>query len=148
MTWSTAKEYVSQMTTCVVIRIESGPYSGLVIGFVTTETRHVLLVIHELIILPEQLSSPSVLVGIVFLKSLFSVQWFVDHCNLFLFLLAISCMSVFHRFTGSVNSYHVFFLFRYFHIQKDIHYHIFRCIIQIFFYYLEHFALYLSQLVA
>jgi hypothetical protein len=58
----------------------SFPRSWLITGFVTRLTRRVSLVGHELLTLPEHLSSPPVFSGVRITRSLVLYVCFVDRC--------------------------------------------------------------------
>ena len=64
----------------VVNTSRSFPHSRLITGFVTRLTRRVSVVEHELLIRPENLSSPSVFTGVRVTRSLVLCVCFVDHC--------------------------------------------------------------------
>jgi hypothetical protein len=71
MTWLTVTEYLChkwhRYVPFVVITIRSFPHSWLITGIVTRVTQHVPHVEHELLTLPEHMSSPPVWVGFVLL---------------------------------------------------------------------------------
>ena len=64
----------------VVNTSRSFPHSRLIIGFVSRLTRREPLVEHELLTLPEQLSSPPVFGGVRGTRSLVLYVCFVDRC--------------------------------------------------------------------
>ena len=64
----------------VVNTSRSFPHSWLITGFVTRLTRRVPLVEHELLTLPEHLSSPPVCSGVRVTRSLVLYVCFVDRC--------------------------------------------------------------------
>ena len=87
-----------------------------VCNVVTRLTRRVPLVEQELLTLPENLSSPRVLVGVRVTRSLVLCVCFVDRCPFVLFLLAI-VLSVLLGFTDSGYPFGIFTLF--FHLVRS-----------------------------
>ena len=89
------------------------PRSWLITGFVTRLTRRVSLVEHELITLPEHMSSPPIFSGVRVTWSLLLYICFGDRvCSFVLFLLAI-VLSVLLRSTDSDYPFGIFKLFLY-----------------------------------
>ena len=102
MTWLTVTEYLSHdhgYVPFVVITIWFFQHSWLMTGFGTRVARQVPHVEQERPSLPENMSSPLVLVGFVLLDLSFSVQCFADHCLFFSFFSIV--ISVFLRYTTS-----------------------------------------------
>ena len=87
---------VSQMTTdnapLVVNTSRSFLHSWLITGFVTILARRASLVGHELLTLPEQLSSPPVISGVRVTRSLVLYVCFVDRCLSFCTFSFVHCV--------------------------------------------------------
>jgi hypothetical protein len=81
----------------VVSTSRSFLHSWLITGFVTRLTRRVPLVEHELLTLPEHLSSPTVFSGVRVTRSLTLCVCFVDRCLSFcvVFLWSLCCLFFF-----------------------------------------------------
>jgi hypothetical protein len=105
MTWLTAMEYLChkwpRICPLVLNTSRSFPHSWLITGFVTRLTRRVSLVEHELLTLPEHLSSPLVISGVRVTRSLALYVCFVDRCLSFCtfsFRYCVVCSSSIYRF--------------------------------------------------
>ena len=97
-TWSTAMEYLCHKwpRICSTCRKHILVVSSFMTWFVTRLARRVPLVEQELLIFPEQLSSPPVFSGVRVTRSLVLCVCFVDHCVLlFFFFWPLCCLFLF-----------------------------------------------------